>query len=241
MKQKTQEVENQLMTGFIYQYTHKVNSKMYIGKTRQVLQDRLDDHKTRSFQKTCRNYECHFHRAIRKYGYDTFNINILHTIIGDSVGYLDKELYKLEVHYIAEFNSFNDGYNSDKGGRGTCGMKHSKETRARISSSNMGKVMSEEAKVKMREAGRKRVEAELLGISNVDAKNRLCKTVYLYYKDILLVEFKSTTIAGKLCKVDPSSINKCCKGEYNYTGKFPDGTGMVWRRQIIKTNKKVKK
>ncbi len=40
--------------------------------------------------------------------------------------------------------------------------------------------------------------------------------------------YESATIASKIMKTNVSSISLCCSGKYNYAGKLPDGTPLVW-------------
>ena len=220
--------EQKLLEGFIYRFTNKLNGKMYIGKTRQTLEDRLNAHKIKSFQTSCRNYNCHFYKAIRKYGVNAFETDVLCTIKNTILEQLDKELYELEIFYIDKFKSYDNGYNSDKGGIGTCGMKHSEETKVKIGKGNKGKIISEESKAKMSISAKNRVNDKLMTHFQ-GLINKQCITILLYYKTLAIAQFKSAAHAGRDLNLDRSSINKTCKGKLKYTGKFPDGTPMVWK------------
>lgn len=98
------------MKGFIYKVTNLVNGKVYIGQTRQTIQIRWEQH--------CFSpYICHFHQAIRKYGRENFKVEEL-CCIDLAEKELSIKLNELEIYYIEKFNSYNNGYNSTKGGEG---------------------------------------------------------------------------------------------------------------------------
>ena len=65
-----------------------------------------------------RCYNCHFYRAIRKYGIDHFFVRELEMITGTNKNEVKYQIQELEKEYIIKYNSFESGYNSDSGGRG---------------------------------------------------------------------------------------------------------------------------
>ena len=80
------------MIGYIYKFTNEINNKSYIGQTNNI--------KTiyNSHIKCKRNDP--FHNALRKYGLENFNFEILHTIEDDCPEIIKDELNKLEQYYI---------------------------------------------------------------------------------------------------------------------------------------------
>jgi predicted GIY-YIG superfamily endonuclease len=130
---------------YVYCFTNKVNGKVYIGKTKNM-KKRINNHKNA-------NGECpFFHSAIKKYGFDNFELNI----IGEYL--TEDEALRTEIHYIKQHQSNirKHGYNLTSGGEGMSGYKHSPETIAKLSQSlkgrtvvNKGVPMSEEQKVKV--------------------------------------------------------------------------------------------
>ena len=61
----------------IYMYINKINNKKYVGQTKDFF-DRHRRHIQSSFNKNAkRDYNTPFHRAIRKYGIENFDIKIL--------------------------------------------------------------------------------------------------------------------------------------------------------------------
>jgi len=136
-----------MKTGIIYLAESKTSGKIYIGQTVQGLEGRKQKHLNRAFNKNSNTYSTHFSNAIRKYGRDNFVWVILH----DDIPYI--ELQKLEVSIIAEYDSFNNGYNSTKGGEGCVGFKHNSESKAKMSKSKKGKKLTAEHKAKMSRPG----------------------------------------------------------------------------------------
>lgn len=105
-------------TGIIYCYTNTVNGKCYVGQTvneglRKVqhLRDALSYNKQTAFA-----------RAIRKYGIDKFQYNIIETV---AISLLNDR----ETYWIEQFEGYTKGYNSTKEGNSLSGFKRSKETR----------------------------------------------------------------------------------------------------------------
>ena len=103
------------MIFFIYQYRNKINNKKYIGQTNNF-QRRLNEHKSCSFNPKSVNYNDKIHQAIRKYGLDNFEIEVLEVI--NNVD--DYELVNArEVYWIKEKQSLitQQGYNILEGGK----------------------------------------------------------------------------------------------------------------------------
>ena len=61
---------------YIYKFTNKTNGKIYIGQTNNI-QKRKNGHKSESFNEKSAGYNLPFHAAIRKYGWENFNFDIL--------------------------------------------------------------------------------------------------------------------------------------------------------------------
>ena len=60
----------------IYKYTNRINGKSYIGQSVDI-DSRKCSHKTSAFNQNCGDYSSQFHCAIRKYGIDNFDFEIL--------------------------------------------------------------------------------------------------------------------------------------------------------------------
>ncbi len=63
----------------IYCYTNKINGKKYVGQTNSEKR-RLNEHKSNAFNEKSVNYNSIFHKAIRKYGWESFEYEKLEEI-----------------------------------------------------------------------------------------------------------------------------------------------------------------
>lgn len=118
----------------IYAATNKLNGKMYIGQTTLDVETRKKRHIYDSKRNNEYKHVHHFARAIRKYGAEIFNWEI----IENNIKHINL-LNSIEIFYIGYFNTFKRGYNSNLGGEGSSGHQHSELTKAKISKGNKGK------------------------------------------------------------------------------------------------------
>jgi group I intron endonuclease len=107
---------------YIYIFKNKLNSKIYISKTNNI-ERRQIEHLSKS--KTLDNV--YFYNAIRKYGFDNFELSVLSEYENEEQAYL-KEMDYIELY---KSNNKNFGYNSTAGGEGVRGV--SEETRKKMS------------------------------------------------------------------------------------------------------------
>jgi hypothetical protein len=91
----------------IYKITNKINNKSYIGLSTDI-ERRFLDHKHR---KDGRNKV--LYRAFILYGIENFDFSIIELC---SV----EQLSEREKHWIAYYDTYNNGYNVTLGGEGTC-------------------------------------------------------------------------------------------------------------------------
>lgn len=124
----------------IYKATNKQNGKVYVGQTIFSLKRRSSQHKNCALNKLIKSK---FYDAIRKYGFNSF----VFEQIDSAVGW--KEASFKEKKYIALFDSYKNGYNSDLGGNT---RPIPEEERLRISKKLLGHHVSEETRRKIREA-----------------------------------------------------------------------------------------
>lgn len=102
--------------GYIYKITNLVNGKVYIGKTARNIESRFYEHKY-----TAENIESHnstypLYQAMRKYGTENFNFEILEEYDDLTIDDREKEYIKLYNSYIGFKNC--NGYNATLGGEG---------------------------------------------------------------------------------------------------------------------------
>jgi len=92
----------------IYLITNAFNGKQYVGQTVKSLQCRWKTHVYRAIHSIL---HLPLHRAIRKYGAQNFIVRELYVTRNE------KDLNRMEVHYIKKFNTVTpNGYNISPGG-----------------------------------------------------------------------------------------------------------------------------
>jgi group I intron endonuclease len=121
----------------IYMATSRTSCKSYIGQTCNGLNFRKRSHELDAE----RGSDTHFHRALRKYGFEDFEWEILWGPVSRG-----EEIDLEEQRYICSFNTYNGGYNSTRGGGGNYGRMMSLDTRSKMAVSRRGKKHSEETK-----------------------------------------------------------------------------------------------
>lgn len=169
--------------GCVYSHTNKINGKKYIGLTIYDIDKRLNEHIYNS-----KTGKYHFHKALRKYGVECFISEILFE--SDNIN----ELREKEIHFINYYNTFEDGYNSTKGGEGFF-SKHKDESK---------KKMSEYRKT-------------LIGDKNTFyGKKHKCKT-----KNIMSEKKKKLSSDGFY--QSDKFLNNLSYRKYKYIATFPDG------------------
>lgn len=195
----------------IYLITNKVNGKQYVGQTIRTLNERLREHR--------RNTKSLIGKAFKKYGKDSFEVEILHQI--DS---FDK-LQELEMLEITSRNTLApNGYNIALGGEGTMGYKHSDKSKDKMSHIKkeayigkgnpfFGKTHTEATKKHLSEIrkGRYVHEDREVNFHKVKVCNVSTGEV-----------FDSIKSAGEAYEIAPTHITRVCKG------KRKTAKGYVW-------------
>lgn len=97
----------------IYKIENKVNNKCYIGQSKDI-HKRWADHLVAIHNQNQPTYEYPLYRALRKYGVDNFNFEIIEEC---SIS----ELNAREEYWISYYNSWKDGYNQNPGGQNGAG------------------------------------------------------------------------------------------------------------------------
>ena len=103
-------------TGSIYIITNIITLLSYIGLTIREVEIRWQEH-----EYSGKNPKQHFHRSIAKHGWKNFKCETL----AENVPI--EELAELEIYYIKEYDTYNNGYNSTLGGEGTFGYIYTEE------------------------------------------------------------------------------------------------------------------
>lgn len=94
--------------GRIYVIKNDINDKVYVGQTIHTLKMRFSQHLKKSMIDN--NPYRKLYNAIRKYGKEHFFIELVEDNIPIS------QLNEKEIYYIEQYNSFEQGYNSNYGG-----------------------------------------------------------------------------------------------------------------------------
>ena len=196
------------------------NGKRYYGATSREVERRWVG--GRGYKKNDRFWE-----GIQKYGWNNFQ----HIIVAR---YLTKdEAYWLEEELIREWNTTNPdkGYNITNGGPGANGLKHSIETRKKMSGNHVdvsgenhpmyGKHHTIDIKNRLSKVNK--------GKNNPMAKSVICLTT----KRI----FFTAREGSKYYNCNYSNISQCCQGKFKSAGKL-NGQRLVWRYLVWNHNKK---
>lgn len=154
----------------IYKITNLINGKVYIGQTSISLRKRLLKH-VYDANTDIKRRKHYLHRALSKYGFDNFTVEILETC--------DKEeLDAREIYWISHFNSTDPqlGYNCTKGGQGNRAINISEETRKLISDKNKTKWNDPTYRERQKQSRKESYARKCKPIVQLDLSYRLIKT-----------------------------------------------------------------
>ena len=122
------------MKGFIYKITNKINGKSYIGQTIQNVKERFYQHCATKCSQAILNMV--IHKAINKYGKSNFTIEVIEEV--ESTNLNDRERY-----WIKYYDSYNNGYNSTKGGQDGIKLFKNLDTESIVREYKSGKSLRE--------------------------------------------------------------------------------------------------
>lgn len=95
----------------VYQISNKVNKKRYIGISGRSLEYRVAQHERTARSDKPSFVKYYLHRAIRKWGWDTFEVKLLESNVTTL-----NEAKRLERFYIDKYKTNISGYNLTPGG-----------------------------------------------------------------------------------------------------------------------------
>ena len=187
-----------MYNGYVYMIYNNFDDNVYIGETIQTVEKRFKQHIQESNNPKSKAFNFKISKALRKYGYSNFFVKELEKISGEDKIKVKKEIQLLEIKYIKEYNSFENGYNSDEGGLG--GKCQSKEIRERLS------------QIKKNDPNtNKRLE-----IARSFRHIEKPTDVYNYCTGKLIQSFNSAKEAAKFLNLEGTDITKLCKQKTNY-------------------------
>lgn len=216
----------------VYKHTNKINGKVYIGITRTNV--RLRWRSDGSGYKKCPR----FYNAIKKYGWDNFNHEILFT------GLTHDEACNLEIMLISKYKSENISYNISGGG--DVGREVAEETKRKLSqykgekSSMFGKHPSKETiekrkKTILKRGGynkdtshlaiyrlRKGKDSPMYGRKpSENTLNSLRKPVVQFsLEGKFIAEYPELKIASLVVRVSPAAIGNSIRGKTIKAGNY---------------------
>lgn len=246
-----------LYVGYVYRFYCLTSQKNYIGITTQDINRRWDQHKNESLGKQVFK-DTHFHRAIRRYGWDNFERTILLRLESDSEEQLLESLNQLEQYYIQKYDSYNNGYNSTKGGKGV--ISHTTQRKvivfnelgeyidtcnSRVEASKKYDVMATSVsdcctrtilsagwfnnlRLVFRDEGDTVTQEDIKKIQRARKNKPVPVRCYDYNTGQILGEYSSIIEAQSKTGVDADSISKCSLHKIKST--IQGGKKLVWRK-----------
>lgn len=203
--------------GIIYKYTSP-SEKVYIGQTVNPSK-RKSGHSSKTKKSNTK-----FGSAIRKYGLENFKYEILfESELFEDKSELKLLLNTLEIQYINQYDSYNNGYNCTKGGDGSLGIVKSEEIKEKLRLANTGRKHTPEAKEKMRQNRPTVLISDTTKEALIKANN---KAVLQFTKlGEFIQEWESITIAANNTNIGRSAIYNCCNNRSKTAG------GYVWKHK----------
>jgi group I intron endonuclease len=175
----------------IYKITNP-KGKLYIGQSVDI-----NSRFNKYYKKHCSEQPL-LYRSLKKYGSDSHSFEVI--VQGDFNEYL---LNELEIHYINLYNSFMEGLNLTKGGGGRRGLKHSEETKRKMSESSKKMSLETKRKISKSKIGKpvsEKVKKILSSARNKKVINVKTKEIYDSAKQLsILFNLNYTILTNQLC------------------------------------------
>ena len=191
-----------MQTGTIYSIVCKVNGKRYIGQTIKSVSERWRLHLQESRTKSHRP----LYRAIAKYGQGMFTVREIESDIP-----IDK-LSEREIHWIEQFDTFNNGYNLTTGGEQSKTIRE--DVKDKISTTMQGVVKTEEHISKIRETLKQRYKNKPAFIKLGDGKHHRTKVRGTHITTGEIVEYDSLKDAANSLSLKAGNLSRGIKKGY---------------------------
>ena len=156
------------MTG-IYKITNLINNKIYIGQSidcqRRWTEHKRSGHINPTFSKSIRDYNVPIHCAMRKYGIENFQFEIIEECASSQLN--DKEQYWIKYY---QSNNKEKGYNMTAGGQqnfGLSGENHSQAKLTQIQVNEIYDLLQNHLEISIHEIGeRYNISPSLISLIN---------------------------------------------------------------------------
>lgn len=178
-------------TWIIYLHKNKINGMCYVGQTSQSIAQRWG-HSGGQYKGQ------KFYDAIEEFGWDNFEHIILEENIDNII-----DADKAERKWIAYYDSYNNGYNENPGGGGTCHF--SEEAKQKISNSS---------KIRWQDPQYRKFMSEMH--SKMNSKPVRCIDTGIIYKSAKEAAIATGDPSGK----QGGSIGQVCNGKREFANGF---------------------
>lgn len=186
--------------GTIYKIENLVNGKVYVGQTSNF-KARRRNHCNLLIRGS--HYNRHLQKSWNKYGKSNFKIYIL-----EQGNYSPQELDALEIKYIEKFKTHDPqyGYNKTYGGGG---VRHTKETRLKVSRALSGKPKSEKHRRRLSEVKKK------LAINTAERMSKETKMKWLKGKHDRMIGGGNPMYGKEITDEHRQKLSNASKGKNN--------------------------
>ncbi|PAV30187.1 hypothetical protein CIL05_06885 [Virgibacillus profundi] len=193
----------------MYKITNTVNGKVYIGKSVH-LNKRLREHRSSLLKDYHPNK--HLQRSWNKYGEKYFTFEILEECSEDIVN--EREMYYIN-EYKSNIKEF--GYNMTLGGDGSLGLKHTEESRQKISAIQLGRKLPESHKQNISNSLKGKVPKNYHMIVEYNESQEIPIT-QIAIKNKTIIHWKNINHCARENDLLATNIVKCLKGKYRTCG-----------------------
>lgn len=207
----------------VYKVTNQETGKAYIGVTTRSMEERKADH----IQKAAKGTRGYFQEAIATYGVDAFSWQQIDTANNSN------ELAEKEKKYILQYNSQEQGYNSDAGGGFKKVVYQFNEDGNLIASFTSLKEIETTLNYDKRRVSNACTTATFhRGSYWSYSKNSTFKkatdsrkkeVLQLSINEKIIAKYGSVSEASKITGISKTCISRCCREERDSSG------GFIWK------------
>lgn len=209
----------------IYKVVNTITDEVYIGATTKSIEERKADH----LQKSRKKVDSCFHESIATYGADAFKWEQIDT--ANSIN----ELAEKEKQYILQYNSKEQGYNSDSGGGFKKIVYQFNEDGILINSFSSLKEIETTLNYDKRRVSNACTTATLWkgsywSYSQNDTfkpatDNRKKQVTQFTLDGVIIAKYSSVSEASRITGLSKTCISRCCRGERK------SSSGFLWKYQ----------